>query len=105
MPFVLKNICLPTSTSTEGASGEKRPNGNSYNGNLTKKLKAPVASSIVMMDSAPKVAKAKKLPSVAPCNLVVYHVTNNAGDVWSELDGCSGKLWKVQIDHAARHFC
>ena len=103
MPFVLKSICLPTSISTEGVSGEKRFSNNSHDGNLTKKLKAPSASSIVVMDSAPKVVKAKKLPSVAPCNLVVFHVTNNAGDVWSEFEGCSGKLWQVQIDHAARH--
>ena len=61
MPFVLKNVCLPTSTSTESTVGEKRFNSNSHNGNLTKKLKAPAASSIVIMDSAPKVTKAKKL--------------------------------------------
>ena len=55
----------------------------------------------VMLESAPK-NRPQRLPTTAPLNVVVYPATNCAADLWPQFQGMSAKLFRIQVDHAAR---
>ena len=113
MPFSLKNAC---------AGGAKRENPYSDSGAPTAKkpatTKAPAASSLVMMESAPKNQRAQRLPASAPleaalsnyscfvrvrCHLccpqvAIYKITNKASDLWEQFADTEACIWQVQMD-------
>ena len=54
------------------------------------------------MEITPSTKTLKKRPDVAPLNMCIYKVTDNAGDVWSKFKDCTmTKLWQIQFDHNA----
>ena len=96
-----------TPTPNSQASGDKRAAGEvSAQQQVAKKSKLPPLADLVAMESAPKRPGASRLAAVAPLNICVYKVTDNAGDAWSQYENVSdAKLWQVQMDHAARPSC
>ena len=55
-----------------------------------------------MIEIPPNAKRQKKRPDVAPLNICIYKVTDNACDVWSKFkDYTSTKLWQIQFDHGA----
>ena len=67
MPFK-----VPTHLSQ--ASGEKRSADKADSSQQAKKAKLPPLSELVQMESAPKRANAKSLPTVAPLHVCIYKV-------------------------------
>ena len=65
----------------------------------TRRSKIFKASDVVVEDGPkPAAAGAKKYSSNAPVNLVIYKVTDKAGDVWERYKDQDGvPLWMVQI--------
>ena len=42
-------------------------------------------------------------PAIAPLIICIYMVTDRAGDVWSNFEGCkSAALWQIQLEHNAQ---
>ena len=64
--------------------------------------KVPKASQLVMVEQGPRPANPKRLPDSAPVQVVVYKVTDSAGDCWSQYDGADASLYQVQMKHEAR---
>ena len=96
MPFKLK---------AQTTGGQKRDAKTSLDtaASLSKRAAVPNANALVMMESAPKVARPQRLPQVASLNIVIYKVTDRAADVWPQYqEDPTMKLWQVQLDHAAR---
>ena len=86
------------------ANAEKRVNCDSRLDEtpMKKGKKVPMVQSLTMIEFAPNVKAPKKRPEVAPLNICIYKVTDNAGDVWSRFKECTGtKLWQIQFDHDA----
>ena len=95
MPFVLKK---------SNPNGEKRTIKDSQFDEtpMKKEKKVPMVSSLTMMEITPSTKTLKKRPDVAPLNMCIYKVTDNAGDVWSKFKDCTmTKLWQIQFDHNA----
>ena len=67
-----------------------------------KAKKVPAVNSLVMMDIDTSTKMKRRRPNVAPLNICIYKVTDNAGDVWSMFkNDKSTKLWQIQFDHDA----
>ena len=95
MPFMMKNPY---------AKGEKRTSNSPdvVDTPVKKTKKVPTVKSLVMMEIAPNSKAQKRRPDVAPLNICIYKVTDNAGDVWSMFKNCaSTKLWQIQFEHDA----
>ena len=52
-----------------------------------------------MIEDGPKPAMqtTRKLAANAPVNLVIYKVTDFAGDVWERYKGTQEPLWQIQL--------
>ena len=98
MPFAYNFVPTPLSQ----ASGDKRAGEGGGAQQAVKRTKLPPFSDLVAIESTPKKPGAGRLPAVAPLNICVYKITDKAGDAWSQFENIPGKLWQIQMDHAAR---
>ena len=64
--------------------------------------KVQKASQLVMVEQGPRPANPNRLPDSAPVQVVVYKVTDSAGDCWSQYEGTEASLYQVQMKHEAR---
>ena len=67
-----------------------------------KPFKVPRASEVTLLEAPKPAQAAHKLPATAPVAVVMYKVTNCAGDVWEQFNGQDVALWQVQVDHPVR---
>ena len=82
MPFMLKSPY---------AKGEKRTSNNAdvIDTPVKKTKKVPTVKSLVLMETTRNSKAQKRRPDVAPLNICIYKVTDNAGDVWSMFKNCA----------------
>ena len=64
--------------------------------------KVPKACEITVQDGPRPQQTPQRLPTSAPVNVVMYKVSDVAGDVWEAYQGKEVPLWQVQIDHPAQ---
>ena len=63
----------------------------------------PRANEVVVTERVKPKQQAPRRPAVAPVNVCMYKVTDDAGDVWEAYAGANISLWQVQLDHAAQN--
>ena len=91
MPFTMKDAACVT------AEKEK---GGTVDGSVKRKLDF---GSMVTLDAMPQTKRAQKKPAAAPLNVVIYKISDRAGDVWQRYETMNTvELWQVQMDHDAR---
>ena len=66
------------------------------------RTRPPMASQITIEEGPRPQRVPQRLPEVAPINVVIYKVTDNAGDLWGKFEQTDAKLWQVQMEHGAR---
>ena len=90
MPFTMKDAAFVSAEKEKG----------SVDGSAKRKLDF---GSMVTLDSMPQTKRAQKKPAAAPLNVVIYKISDRAGDVWQKYETMnSAELWQVQMDHDAR---
>ena len=90
MPFTMKDAACVTAEKEKG----------SVDGSVKRKLDF---GSMVTLDAMPQTKRAQKKPAAAPLNVVIYKISDRAGDVWQKYETMNTvELWQVQMDHDAR---
>ena len=67
-----------------------------------KRFKVPCASSVTLLEVPKLPQAARSLPETAPVLVVMYKVSDCAGDLWDQFNGQDVALWQVQMDHPVR---
>ena len=79
-----------------GAVKEKRPAEESQE--APRRTKALKASDVIVEDGPrPAAQTVRKFAANAPVNVVVYKMTDIAGDIWERYKGSEEPLWQIQL--------
>ena len=67
-----------------------------------KPFKVPKVSELTLLETPKPPQAARNLPATAPVAVVMYKISDCAGDVWEQFNGQDVALWQVQVDHPVR---